>query len=153
MDSEEPQEDVTAQTFGRTPSSAPRPDPTRVSRRQAMGRISTVVAAGAVAWAVPEILTAKPAAGATLSGPVGDALSTAASTANVVPDGPDDGAKPVPASASSLAFTGLNIQRDAEVGAALVAGGWALQHWASRSPKPAGTGPSGGRGADRGSSD
>ena len=36
----------------------------------------------------------------------------------------------------SLAFTGLNIQRDAEVGAALIAGGWAMQHWASRT-KPA----------------
>jgi hypothetical protein len=43
---------------------------------------------------------------------------------------------------TSLAFTGLNIQRDAEVGAALVAGGWAMQHWASRAPKPVGTGSS-----------
>ncbi len=34
-------------------------------------------------------------------------------------------------------MTGLNIQRDAEIGAALIAGGWAMHHWASRAPKPA----------------
>ena len=43
----------------------------RLSRRQAMGRMSAVATAGAAAWVVPEILTAKPAAGATLSGTVG----------------------------------------------------------------------------------
>ena len=37
----------------------------------------------------------------------------------------------------TLAFTGLNIKRDAEIGAALVAGGWAMHHWASRQPKAA----------------
>jgi hypothetical protein len=31
-----------------------------------------------------------------------------------------------------LAYSGLNIERDALVGAALIAGGWAMQHWASR---------------------
>jgi len=31
-----------------------------------------------------------------------------------------------------LAYSGLNIQRDAEIGAALIAGGWAMHHWASR---------------------
>ena len=40
----------------------------RFSRRQALGRMSAVAGAGAAAWVVPEILTAKPAAGATLSG-------------------------------------------------------------------------------------
>ena len=35
----------------------------------------------------------------------------------------------------SLAFTGLNLQRDAEIGAALIAGGWAMQYWASRVEK------------------
>jgi hypothetical protein len=35
----------------------------------------------------------------------------------------------------SLAFTGLNLQRDAEIGAALVAGGWAMKYWASRTQK------------------
>src|SRR5580693_4319076 len=39
-----------------------------LSRRQALGRMSAVATAGAAAWVVPEILTAKPAAGATLSG-------------------------------------------------------------------------------------
>ena len=37
-------------------------------------------------------------------------------------------------------MTGLNIQRDAEIGAALIAGGWAMHHWASRAPKPAAEG-------------
>ena len=55
---------------------------------------------------------------------------------------------PAAETANPLAFTGLNIQRDAEVGAALVAGGWAMQHWASRAPKPVGTGPSGAHQAD-----
>ncbi len=61
------------------------------------------------------------------------------------PDGVTTAVHSTPAAhaASPLAFTGLNIQRDAEVGAALVAGGWAMQHWASRSPKPAASGPSG----------
>jgi hypothetical protein len=35
----------------------------------------------------------------------------------------------------SLAFTGLNLQRDAEISAALIAGGWAMQYWASRTEK------------------
>jgi hypothetical protein len=35
----------------------------------------------------------------------------------------------------SLAFTGLNLQRDAEIGAALIAGGWAMKYWASRIEK------------------
>ena len=43
--------------------------------------------------------------------------------------------------AKSLAFTGLDIKRDAEIGGALVAGGWAMQHWASRTPTPAADGP------------
>jgi hypothetical protein len=32
----------------------------------------------------------------------------------------------------ALASTGLNLQRDAEIGAALIAGGWVMQYWASR---------------------
>jgi hypothetical protein len=122
-----------------------------------MGHLSVAAAAGAVAWAVPEILTAKPAGGATLSNPVGDGGSVGVSTSGF-PDlsgtnGPDGvttavHATPGADAANSLAFTGLNIQRDAEVGAALVAGGWAMQHWASRAPKPAGTGPSDAHQAD-----
>jgi hypothetical protein len=122
----------------------------RISRRQAMGRMSAVAGAGAVAWVVPEILTAKPAAGAALSGTGGTGGSASVSTSASVgsdpgagatvgaggnvgtngPDGVDTSAAVDPP--GSLAFTGLNIQRDAEVGAALVAGGWAMQHWASR---------------------
>lgn len=122
-----------------------------------MGRVSALAAAGAVAWAVPEIFTAKPAAGATLSNPIGDGGSVGVS-AGGSPDtfgtnGPDGvttavHATPAAETANSLAFTGLNIQRDAEVGAALVAGGWAMQHWASRAPKPAGIGPSDAHQAD-----
>ena len=32
----------------------------------------------------------------------------------------------------ALAYSGLNIERDAEVGAALIAVGWAVHYWASR---------------------
>jgi len=48
---------------------------------------------------------------------------------------------------TGLAYSGLNIQRDVEIGAALVAGGWAMQHWASRTPKPAADGGIEGRSA------
>ncbi len=125
--------------------------------------MSAVATAGAAAWVVPEILTAKPAAGAALSGngstggsagvsdqcltrwqpaPAGPSVPTErrrqrarrrATAADTTAAGTDP---------SSLAFTGLNIQRDAEVGAALVAGGWAMQHWASRAVKPAAAGTS-----------
>jgi hypothetical protein len=124
-----------------------------------MGRMSAVAAAGAVAWVAPEILTAKPAAGATLSSPAGVGTSLAGSTVDPVgTNGPGAVATSVHPSAAvdapnSLAFTGLNMQRDIEVGAALVAGGWAMQHWASRGPKPAGTGPSGVPPADGASGD
>ena len=165
MHSEEPQRDVMAQGDGATAAVGVgdgRTGRPRLSRRQAMGRMSAVATAGAVAWVVPEILTAKPAAGAALSNAVGAGggasagVSTSASTGGtgasvgasgtVGTDGPDDvttAADTTATAPTSLAFTGLNIQRDAEVGAALVAGGWAMQHWASRTPKPAVAGPSG----------
>ena len=38
-----------------------------ISRRQALGRMSALATAGAAAWVAPEILTARPAAGAALS--------------------------------------------------------------------------------------
>ena len=140
----------------------------RLTRRQAMQRMSAVATAGAAAWVVPEILTAKPAAGASMSapgtlggssggggngsgggtGPTGTGPTTSASTApapttsastapaptssgSVTPTG---GSSAVPASSGVLAMTGGNLLRDAEVGAALVAAGWTLQRWASRSP-------------------
>jgi hypothetical protein len=156
MHSEEPQRDVMAQGDGAPVAGRP-----RLSRRQAMGRMSAVATAGAVAWVVPEILTAKPAAGAALSNAVGAGgggsagVSTSASTGGTGasvgasgtvgtngPEGVTTAADTTAATPTSLAFTGLNIQRDAEVGAALVAGGWAMQHWASRNPKPAAAGPS-----------
>ena len=101
-----------------------------LSRRQALGHMSLFATAGAAAWAVPEILTARPAAGATLSSP--------GVVTGPAPDGLGAPAGSTPGSAKSgpagptLAFTGLNIQRDAEVGAALLVGGWAMHHWASR---------------------
>jgi hypothetical protein len=141
-------------------------DATRLSRRQAIGRMSAIASAGAAAWVAPEILTAKPAGGATLSGPTlltggsppgptptgtptgtppgpgadpattpDPSLVTGASTATATATGgssPGHGADPATSPVASLAFTGVDIQRDAEIGAALVAGGWALQHWASR---------------------
>jgi hypothetical protein len=160
MHDEQPQPDVTSQ--GTSGGGAAR---TRISRRQAMGRMSAVATAGAAAWVVPEIFTAKPAAGATLSstggtGSVGASggVTTSASTgvpgtsASVGgsgsleangPDGMATAADTTTAAAptGTLAFTGLNIQRDATVGAALVAGGWAMQHWASRALKPTVAGP------------
>jgi hypothetical protein len=38
---------------------------------------------------------------------------------------------------SSLATTGLDLERDAEIGAAMIALGWALHRWASRAPEVA----------------
>jgi hypothetical protein len=165
MHSDEPQRDVMARRDGATAAAAVgdgRTGRPRLSRRQAMGRMSAVATAGAVAWVVPEILTAKPAAGAALSNTVGAGggasvgVSTGPSSGGtgasvgasgtVGTNGPDDAttaADTTGAAPTSLAFTGLNIQRDAEVGAALVAGGWAMQHWASRTPKPAVAGPFG----------
>jgi len=131
--------------------------------------MSAVATAGAAAWVVPEILTAKPAAGANLSGsgpvtspaspgssaptspgssaptspgssaPTGSPGSTAGpsgvTTAPVTqPSGPKSGVTTAAPTQPSgpLAYSGLNIERDAQVGAALIAGGWAMHHWASR---------------------
>ena len=126
-----------------------------MSRRQVIGRMSAVAGAGAAAWVVPEILTAKPAAGATLSGGSGSGggstsgvATSAGTTGTNGTDGSNgaDGTTGVTSGATTgpsgtLAFTGLDIKRDAEIGAALIAGGWAMQHWASRVPKPAPDGP------------
>lgn len=146
MHSEETQRDAAA--------SQPEPDGppqgrTRISRRQAIGHMSAVAAAGAAAWVMPEILTAKPAAGATLSGPV-TSPATAGPVTSPATYGPAttgaSGTGGVTSAAATtnpltaLASTGLNLQRDAEVGAVLIAGGWAMQHWASRTPKPAADG-------------
>ncbi len=87
-----------------------------------------VATAGAAAWVVPEILTAQAAGGATLSVPSGPA-----SLALETPCRPASRQSRVRTRPrrTRLAFTGLNIQLDAEVGAALIAGGWAMHHWAS----------------------
>ena len=160
MRSEQPQKDVKVQRDEGIPAEEGGTGPARLSRRQAMGRMSAVAAAGAVAWAVPEILTAKPAAGATLSNPDAAAVGVWSSSSTDPagfsgPVGVTTAVHTAPAAhaANPLAFTGLNMQRDIEVGAALVAGGWAMQHWASRGPKPAGTGPSGVPPADGASGD
>jgi hypothetical protein len=109
--------------------------------------MSVAASAGAAAWVVPEILTAKPAAGATLSsnhGTTGGSSSspaTSPSTTGGTGTGTGTGtggtSSPSTSPGSTLAFTGIDIQRDAEIGAALIAGGWAMHHWASRTPKPA----------------
>jgi hypothetical protein len=109
-------------------------DVTRYSRRQAMGRMSVFATAGAAAWVVPEILTAQPASGATLSAPV-----TGASTFNPATFEPATAAPPAKSPATkptSLASTGLDLRSETEIGAALIAGGWALHHWASRLSPP-----------------
>jgi hypothetical protein len=38
---------------------------------------------------------------------------------------------------ATLANTGTDLQRDVAIGGTLIAGGWALQHWASRKPNVA----------------
>jgi hypothetical protein len=106
--------------------------------------MSVAASAGAAAWVVPEILTAKPAAGATLSGNHGTTGGSSSSPATS-PSSTTGGtgtvtggtSSPSTSPGSTLAFTGIDIQRDAEIGAALIAGGWAMHHWASRTPKPA----------------
>jgi hypothetical protein len=111
------------------------------SRRQALGKASVVATAGAAAWVVPEILMAKPAAGATLSGNQGTTGGGGSSAPATSPSSTTGGTGSTQASTSpgttpsTLAFTGIDIQRDAEIGAALIAGGWAMHHWASRTPK------------------
>ena len=146
MDNDKQQRDVT--------KGEEAPGRPTMSRRQAMGRFSAVAGAGVVAWVVPEILVAKPAAGATLSGNVSSSGSVGVSTSpsssgtpgvsadtgvgadGAVDAGPEGVTTAAHAGApTSLAFTGLNIQRDAEIGAALVAGGWAMQHWAAAAPR------------------
>jgi hypothetical protein len=141
-----------------SPAGGPRSGRAPISRRQAIGRLSALATAGAAAWVVPEILTAKPAAGAVAlsqqpttgpvssgsDGPTGSGVTTAAATTSGVttaastaqPSGPTSGVTTAATTQPSLAYSGLNIERDTEIGAALVAGGWALHHWASRTPKP-----------------
>ena len=105
--------------------------------------MSVAAGAGAAAWVVPEILTAKPAAGATLSvNGTNDGSSSPGTSASTTGGGSGTGSTPgtlasttSPAGTGALAFTGVDIKRDAELGAALVAGGWAMSHWASRKPK------------------
>jgi hypothetical protein len=116
--------------------------------------MSVVATAGAAAWVVPEIMTAKPAAGASLSlargggdGPPpvitppgttsGDAPSADATSADATSGDAPSGGASASNKSGSLAFTGIDIERDAEIGAALIAGGWAMHHWASRTPKAA----------------
>jgi hypothetical protein len=119
----------------------------RYSRRQALGRMSAVATAGAVAWVVPEILTAEPFAGASMSGGPGggDSDDDGDRDGNGKGDGDGDGGgKGHNASGSTnataletaaiLPSTPAGIARDTEIGAAMVAGGWALHRWTSRGP-------------------
>lgn len=153
-----------------TPSGAPgdaRPGRT-FSRRQALGGLSVVAASvGAGAWVIPEILTAKPAAGATMSAPStsggsgggnggGNGQGVGGGNSQGSPNGPVSSPSTLAATTSAqtspgstLALTGVDIQRDAELGAALIAGGWAIHRWASRTPKLATEAPEAGTEADR----
>jgi hypothetical protein len=120
-----------------TDAALERPDEPRMSRRRAIGGMSAVATAAAAAWAVPEILMAKPADGAVLSGTTGPSTlgtstpgtSTSASPATSGSTTATSG--PPVTLAQALAETGLDLQRDAEIGAVLIAGGWVMQHWAS----------------------
>jgi hypothetical protein len=116
-----------------------------MTRRALLSGVSTGMAAGAAAWIAPAIFIAKPAAGATLSGsqpfPTGgsDVSTSPSTTGGSGGTGSTGGGggttSPATSPGSALAFTGVDIQRDAEIGAALIAGGWAMHHWASRTPK------------------
>lgn len=97
---------------------------TELNRRQV---IKMGVAAGTVAWAAPEIFTAKPVAGATLS--FGPGAQEALPLKDFPPAAPTTATKPLP-------FTGDDIERDAVVGAALIAAGWGIKHWSSRDHFP-----------------
>jgi len=131
-----------------------------VSRRQVLGQMTVVATAGATAWVVPEILTATPAAGASMSAPPGTTtgsgsgapggggggVSTLASNTGAPATSSSStgsGASPPPPAPGELANTGDDLSRDAAIGAGLIAGGWALQRWASRTPKgrPGNRGP------------
>ena len=114
----------------------------RLTRRALLGGVSTGVAAGAAAWIAPEIFITKPAAGAALSDlppATGGGIVTSPGSTPIAPSEPKTGTSS--GILSDLATTGLDLERDAEVGAALVAGGWAMQHWASRQQAPATHGP------------
>jgi hypothetical protein len=129
--------------------------PARISRRQVMSRVSAGVAVGATAWIVPEILTASPAAGASLSGggightggsggsggsgsgSTGSGSGASGPGTSGTTDAPGTSVKTEASTTAPLAMTGFNAIRDLEIGAALIAGGWALNRWASRMPQPA----------------
>jgi hypothetical protein len=128
----------------------------RMTRRQVMGRAGAVATAGAVAWVVPEILIAQPGSAAGLSGnpganvsgsggagvstPAGGAaagvgVSASASSSSAAADADarvrgDASARPAgdPTSRQS-ADSSIDMQRQGEVGPALMASGWDLQHW------------------------
>ena len=119
-----------------------------------LGRISAGAAVGTTAWVIPQILTARPAAGATMSGPPATVAGTTGTPNFPVTTGAaTDGGAPstlsnrattgaatdggAPSTLSKLATTGLDLERDAEIGAAMIAVGWALHRWASRTPEVA----------------
>ncbi len=140
------QQDETQGPMGQPPSAeesatdTPASGAATVSRRQMLGRMSAVAAAGAAAWVVPEILTAKPAAGATLSGPVTNEATAGSST-------PVETVATATTSPHTLAFTGFTLARDVGSGSALVAGGGARHLWASRTAEAAAGGAVGTNGA------
>ena len=105
-----------------------------ISRRTALGRISAGAAVGTTAWVIPQILTARPAAGAAMSGPPATLAGTTGPPNFPVTTG---AATDAPSTLSDLATTGLDLERDAEIGAAMIAVGWALHRWASRAPEVA----------------
>lgn len=116
----------------------------RLSRRQALGRMSAVATAGAAAWVVPEILAAKPAAAA-MSSPKDPDNDGDTDGKGGGPDhdggghgmmssrpGSSAGGMAVVSPASMFSPTRHGIVRDAELGGAMVAGGWVFHRWMSR---------------------
>lgn len=104
-----------------------------LSRRKALGMGAAVVPVAVAAWAIPEMVVGQWAGGAPLlSGGPGELNGPVPPNAAPVPQ---HSTQTPQGAANPLAFTGANLQQMTEAGAALVAGGWAVHHWASRVAK------------------
>ena len=112
----------------------------RLSRRQALGTMSVAATAGAAAWAVPEILTAKPAAAAMSGGGGGDGDGNGGGDGDGNGGGKGHkgpkGSAPLavvePGTVFPIFGRGRDVAHSVEVGGAMVAGGWAFHRWQNR---------------------
>lgn len=106
-----------------------------LSRRKALGMGAAVVPVAVAAWAIPEMVVAEWAGGATLSGGPGELNGPIPPNEAPIPAAVPHSTQTPQGTANPLAFTGANLQSMAELGGALAAGGWLAHHWATRQPK------------------